>query len=83
MKKIDWKVRFQNPKWVVSFISQLLIVAQLVVGGLNQSGILEWNWSGQIDTTVLAIVNAVLIVLGMLGLVQNPLTNGYSDKEPK
>jgi phi LC3 family holin len=83
MKKIDWKVRFQNPKWVVSFISQLLIVAQLVVGGLNQSGILEWNWSGQIDTTVLAIVNAVLIVLGMLGLVQNPLTNGYSDREPK
>jgi phi LC3 family holin len=81
MKKIDWKVRFQNPKWVVSFISQLLIVAQLVVGGLNQSGILEWNWSAQIDTTVLAIANAVLIVLGMLGLVQNPLTSGYSDKE--
>jgi phi LC3 family holin len=79
--KINWKVRLRNPKWVVSFVSQLLIVAQLIVAGLNQSGLIHWNWSSQIDTTVLAIVNAVLVVLGMLGVVQNPLTNGYSDKE--
>jgi phi LC3 family holin len=79
--KINFKQRFRNPKWVVSFVSQLLIVAQLFVGVLNQSELIHWNWSSQIDTTVLAIVNAVLVVLGMLGVVQNPLTNGYSDKE--
>jgi phi LC3 family holin len=79
--KIDFKQRFRNPKWVISFVSQLLIVAQLLVAGLNQSGLIHWNWSSQIDNTVLAIVNAVLVVLGMLGVVQNPLTNGYSDNE--
>jgi phi LC3 family holin len=79
--KVDFKQRFRNPKWVISFVSQLLIVAQLLVAGLNQSGLIHWNWSNQIDNTVLAIVNAVLVVLGMLGVVQNPLTSGYSDKE--
>jgi phi LC3 family holin len=79
--KIDWKARFRNTKWIVSFVSQLLVVAQVVVGGLNQLHVINWNWSSQIDTTVLAIVNAVLVVLAMLGLVQNPLTSGYGDKE--
>jgi phi LC3 family holin len=87
---INWKVRFRNKKWVVGFISQLLIVAQMVTVGLNQSGAIDFVWSDQINIWVLGFMNTVLVMLGMLGIVQDPTTKGYSDsdnaldyKEPK
>ncbi|MEK4030655.1 MULTISPECIES: phage holin [Bacillaceae] len=78
---INWKLRFKNPTWVMSFVAQLLIVAQLIVGGLNQMGAIDFTWTDQIDTWLLGVVNAVLVVLAMLGIVQDPTTQGYSDSE--
>lgn len=78
---MNWKVRFKNPKWIVGFVSQLLIIAQIVTTGLNQSGVIHWNWSNEINVWVLGFVNAVLVLLAMGGLVQDPTTSGYSDSE--
>jgi phi LC3 family holin len=78
---INWKVRFKNPKWLVGFVSQLLIVAQMVIAGLNQAGVIHFEWSDQINNWVLGFVNVLLIVLGMLGVVQDPTTKGYSDSD--
>lgn len=78
---INWKVRFQNPKWVIGFVSQLLIIAQMVTVGLNQTGAIDWQWSEQINTWILGFVNAVLVLLSSLSLVQDPTTGGYSDGE--
>ena len=77
----NWKLRFKNPVWVVSFVSQILIIAQLLAGGLNQIGLIDFVWTEQFNVWLLAVVNAILGVLSLLGIVQDPTTKGYADSE--
>ncbi|MCM3566968.1 phage holin [Neobacillus mesonae] len=76
---INWKVRFKNRNWVIAFISQLLIVAQLVLTGLNALGITDIQITEAVKDWVFMLVNAVFVILSMLGLVQDPTTRGYRD----
>lgn len=78
---INWKVRFKNRNWVLAFVSQLMIVAQMVLGGLNALGITDFQLSNAIQESILTFVNAVFILLSMLGLVQDPTTKGLGDSE--
>jgi phi LC3 family holin len=78
---INWKVRFQNRSWVMAFAAQLMIVAQMVLGGLNALGIIDFQLSDTIQQNVLAFINAVFILLSMMGLIQDPTTKGMSDSE--
>jgi len=79
--KINWNVRFKNPKWVIGFISQLLIIAELFVAGGHSAGLWSFVWTEQINTWVLAVTNAILLALAMLGVVQDPTTADYSDSD--
>ena len=76
---INWKVRFKNPLWVSSFISQLFIVAQIIIVGANQAGYTDFVLLKEVEEWVLALVNAIFVVLASLGLVQDPVTKGVSD----
>ncbi|WP_223587807.1 phage holin [Neobacillus bataviensis] len=78
---INWKVRFRNKNWVIAFISQLMIVAQLVLAGLNSLGITDFQLSNTIQNSILTLVNAIFVILSMLGLVQDPTTKGFGDSE--
>jgi phi LC3 family holin len=78
---INWKVRFQNKSWVMAFAAQLMIVAQMLIGGLNALGIIDFQLSDTIQQNVLAFINAVFILLSMMGLIQDPTTKGMSDSE--
>ncbi|MBY0147257.1 phage holin [Neobacillus niacini] len=78
---INWKVRFQNRSWVMAFAAQLMIVAQMLIGGLNALGIIDFQLSDTIQQNVLAFINAVFILLSMMGLIQDPTTKGMSDSE--
>jgi phi LC3 family holin len=78
---INWKVRFKNRNWVIAFIAQLMIVAQMLLGGLNALGITDFQLTDAIQQTILTLVNAVFILLSMLGLIQDPTTKGYGDSE--
>lgn len=77
--KINWRVRFSNKTWLVGFVSQILIVAQMVVVAGHMAGLWQFSWSEQINSWALGFVNAVLLGLSMLGVVQDPTTAGYSD----
>ncbi|MFH7818092.1 phage holin [Neobacillus thermocopriae] len=76
---INWKVRLKNRNWVIAFISQLFIVAQIIIGGLNSLGITDFQLSDAVEDWILTLVNAVFVILSMLGIVQDPTTKGYSD----
>lgn len=78
---INWKVRFKNRKWVMAFIAQLFIVAQMVLAGLNSLGITDFQLTEAIQQSILNFVNAVFILLSMMGIVQDPTTKGMGDSE--
>lgn len=76
---INWKVRFRNRNWVIAFLSQIMIVAQVVIAGLNSLGIIDFQLTDAIQNSILTFANAVFVILSMLGIVQDPTTKGYSD----
>lgn len=78
---INWKVRFRNRNWVIAFISQMFIVAQIVLGGLNSMGITDFQITKALEDWVITLANAVFVLLSMLGIVQDPTTKGYGDSE--
>jgi phi LC3 family holin len=78
---INWKVRLKNRNWVIAFLSQIMIVAQLVLAGLNSFGIIDFQLTDAIQNNVLTIVNAIFILMSMLGIVQDPTTKGYGDSQ--
>ncbi|AZU61089.1 phage holin [Neobacillus mesonae] len=78
---INWKVRFKNWPWMAGFISQIMIVVQLVLVGLNGLGITEFQLTEDVKGWVLAVANAIFMLFAMLGLVQDPTTSGYGDSE--
>ncbi|MFJ7726487.1 phage holin [Neobacillus sp. NPDC097160] len=78
---INWKVRFKNRNWVIAFVSQILIVAQMVLAGLNSLGLIDFQLTDAIQNSILTFVNAIFVLLSMLGIVQDPTTKGYGDSE--
>lgn len=69
--KIDWKSRFTNKTFIVSFIATIILL-------LQQLGL-----SAYIPGNIMEIVNTVLMLLVMLGVVIDPATPGISDNKPK
>ncbi|MCM3116886.1 phage holin [Neobacillus sp. MER 74] len=78
---INWKVRLRNKNWVIAFVSQIMIVAQMLLECLNSFGIIDFQLTDSIQNSVLTFVNAVFVVLSLLGIVQDPTTKGYKDSE--
>ena len=70
--KINWKVRFQNKVWLTSFIALVLSFIYNMLGLLNIEPIITQNDAGQ-------IVSQILLILGMLGVVVDPTTEGVED----
>ena len=78
---INWKVRLKNLNWVIAFVSQIMIVAQMVLACLNSFGIIDFQLTDAIQNGVLTFVNAAFVLLSMLWIVQDPTTKGYRDSE--
>jgi phi LC3 family holin len=78
---INWKVRFKNRLWVVAFMSQLFILAEVLLVGAHAAGITDFQLTEEIKGWVLAVVNAIFGVLSMLGVVQDPTTDGMEDSD--
>ncbi|MBT2693739.1 phage holin [Bacillus sp. ISL-55] len=77
----NWSVRFKNKAWVIAFISQLMIVAQIVLEGMNRFGWITFRLTEELQNEVLMLVNGVFMVLAMLGIIQDPTTKGYRDSK--
>lgn len=76
---INWKVRFKNRLWVVAFMSQLFILAEMVMLGANAAGLTNFVLTEEIKGWVFAVVNAIFGLLATLGVVQDPTTSGMED----
>jgi phi LC3 family holin len=78
---INWSVRLKNKTWVISFLSQIMILAQVVLEGLNLLGWTSFRLTEQIQNEILMLVNGIFLILSMLGIVQDPTTKGFKDSE--
>ena len=76
---INWKVRFKNKLWVTSIISQLFILAEILLIGAHAAGLTDFHLTEEIKGWVFAVVNAIFGVFSALGTVQDPTTMGLED----
>ncbi|AZS06470.1 HOL protein [Enterococcus phage heks] len=77
---MDWKARIKNKAFWVALIPAVIVLIQVVgnIFGLDLS-----NLTG-LSQQLLDVVNAVFVVLSILGVVIDPTTNGIKDnKEDK
>lgn len=73
---INWKVRFKNKRFVIAFIAGLLLLVKQV------SVLFGYNLNTEMfNTNINGIVDTVFLLLGLLGIVNDPTTQGFSDSE--
>jgi phi LC3 family holin len=73
---INWKVRIKNKNFWITLVPALLILAQTVAAVFNVTIDL-----GELADKLLAVVNAVFVLLAILGIVTDPTTNGIGDSD--
>ena len=72
--KINWIVRIKNKAFWLAIIPAVLLLIQAVADVVGYQ--LDF---GDISEKLIAVVNAVFVVLSILGIVNDPTTDGISD----
>ena len=72
--KINWEVRIKNKVFWITLIPAILVVLQSVAAVFGFTLDL-----GDLGNKLLAVVESVFSVLGILGIVIDPTTSGISD----
>lgn len=73
---INWKVRIKNKNFWMSIIPAVLLLIQVVAAVFGYTVNL-----GDLGNKLLAVVDAVFVVLAILGVVTDPTTKGVGDSE--
>ena len=73
---INWKVRFKNKMWCISFASAIIVFVQVVASLFGYALDL-----GDVLNKVKDIINAAFVILALLGIVTDPTTAGVSDSD--
>ena len=71
---INWKVRIKNKIFWLSIIPAILLLIQAVAAVFGYT--LDFS---NLSSKLAAVVEAVFVVLAILGIVADPTTNGMSD----
>ena len=72
--KINWIVRIKNKAFWLAIIPAVLLLIQAVADVVGYP--IDF---GDIRDKLIAVVNAVFVVLSILGIVTDPTTDGISD----
>ena len=73
---INWRVRIRNKAFWVAIIPAVLVLIQVVAEVFGYTLDL-----GELGNKLIAVVNAVFVVLSILGVVNDPTTSGLSDSK--
>lgn len=76
MKNINWQVRIKNKNFWLTFIPAVLLLIQVIAAVFGFTLDL-----GDLGNKLLDVVNAAFSVLVILGIVNDPTTEGVSDSE--
>lgn len=76
MSKINWKVRLKNKSFWLALIPAVLVLIQTVAVPFGYKFDFA-NLGGELT----GIINAVFVVLSILGIVVDPTTDGLTDTD--
>ena len=76
MRNINWLVRIKNKTFWVALIPAVLLLVQVVAAVFGFTIDL-----GDLGNQLLDVVNALFMVLAILGVVTDPTTDGVSDSK--
>lgn len=76
MKNINWLVRIKNKNFWVAIIPAVLLLIQVVAADFGFEIDL-----GDLGNRLLDVVNAAFAVMVILGVVNDPTTDGLSDSK--
>lgn len=71
---INWNVRFKNKNFWISLIPMILLLIQTVAAVFGFK--LDF---GELGNKLLAVVEVVFSLLALLGIINDPTTESYSD----
>ncbi len=72
--KINWKVRIKNKTFWLTLVPAVIVLIQAVATLFGFT--LDM---GEMGNNLIALVNALFVVLAILGVVNDPTTSGVSD----
>ena len=72
--KLNWKIRFKNKLFLTSFVSLIVSFVYSMLALFEVFPTITKN-------SILEIVNQVLTFLGLLGIIVDPTTAGFTDSE--
>jgi len=73
---INWIVRIRNKQFWIALIPAIIVLIQLVASVFGVTLDLS-----DIGNKILAIIDALFVVLSILGIVTDPTTHGIADSE--
>ena len=73
---INWKVRIKNRAFWLAIIPAVLVLIQAIAAVFGFTLDL-----GEVGNNLIAVVNAVFLVLSILGIVNDPTTKGIIDSD--
>lgn len=76
MKNINWLVRIKNKNFWVAIIPAVLLLIQVIAAVFGFEIDL-----GDLGNRLLDVVNAAFAVMVILGVVNDPTTDGFSDSK--
>lgn len=72
--KINWKVRFKNKAFVVTFVTLIITFVYQILGICNVVPSIS-------EDTVMNIVMCAINALAMMGVLVDPTTDGFNDSD--
>lgn len=73
---INWKIRIKNKNFWIALIPAIILLIQAVAQVFGHHIDL-----GELGNNLLTVVNAVFVVLSILGIVTDPTTQGIVDSD--
>jgi len=73
---INWKVRIRNKSFWLALVPAILILIQVIASIFG----FEIDYT-ELSGKLISLVDAVFVILAILGIVTDPTTKGISDSE--
>lgn len=72
--RFDWRTRFTNIHFWLALVPAILLLAQTMLAIFH----IDWR-PDELNSQLLALINAAFGVLTLLGVVNDPTTTGLTD----